>query len=221
MFTGLIKGMGTIRDAAAFGKGRRFRIDLGGLAGGIAAGQSVAVNGVCLTVTVINGSVAAFDAVSETLSRTNLGLLKPGDRVNLEPALKSGDALDGHIVLGHIDVLAKIIAIDAANPESRVMKIALPGTIRRLVAEKGSIAVDGISLTVMEAEDDWFTVAIIPHSLRNSTLAYNKVGDSVNLEADILARYTARILESGPRRNRPGQDGGSICEEFLRENGFA
>ncbi len=220
MFTGLVKCLGTIRDAEAFGKGRRFRIDLGEMAGAAAVGQSVAVNGVCLTVTATNGREATFDAVKETLSRTNLGMLKPGDRVNLEPALKAGDALDGHMVLGHIDALAKVLEIDAANPDSRVMKIALPMAIRHLVAGKGSIAVDGISLTVVEAGADWFTIAVIPHSWQNSTLSLRKAGDGVNLEVDVVARYAARIMEYGPRSENSPPAGG-ISEEFLRQNGFA
>lgn len=215
MFTGLVKCLGTVKDAKPFGKGRRFAIDLGGLSG-IEVGQSVAVNGTCLTVTTTDGAAATFDAVTETVSRTNLGLLKTGDRVNLEPALRAGDALDGHLVQGHIDAMAKVLEIDAANPSARVVRIELPKIIRHLVADKGSIAVDGISLTVSAVGDDWFTVAIIPHSWQNSTLCQRRVGDGVNLEADVLARYAARIMQYAS----PSGSGG-ISETFLRENGFA
>lgn len=216
MFTGLVKCLGTIKDTAHFGKGRRFRVDLADLAGTVLVGQSVAVNGVCLTATTVSGNEATFDAVAETVERSNLGRLRAGDRVNLEPALKAGDALDGHIMQGHVDALASVIAVDAHNPDSRVVKISLPESIRHLVAEKGSVAVDGISLTVASAGEDWFTIAVIPHSWANSTLSLRAVGDGVNIEVDVLARYVARILQFG---RTTGND--AISEEFLRENGFA
>ena len=212
MFTGLVRAMGTVREASAFGKGRRFRIDLGPLAGSLGAGQSVAVNGACLTVTAVSGSEAAFDAVAETLARTNLGALRPGDPVNLEPALKAGDALDGHFVLGHIDALAAVLAVEDANPDERIVRLAIPSDIRHLVAEKGSVAVDGVSLTVSRAGCDWFEAAVIPHTWANTTLSHRRVGDSVNLEADVLARYAARVMRYGGKR---------FDEDFLRENGFA
>lgn len=220
MFTGLVKCLGTIREAAPFGKGRRFRIDLAALAGSVAVGQSVAVNGACLTVTSIAGGEATFDAVSETVNRTNLGRLRPGDRVNLEPALKVGDALDGHMVLGHVDAVAEILRLDAAQADSRVIAIALPEPLRPLVAEKGSIAVDGISLTVATAEADSFTITVIPHTWANSSLAWLKPGDGVNLEADVLARYAMRILRYGGNAGGGAEQGG-VTEDLLRRNGFA
>ncbi|MDR1518660.1 MAG: riboflavin synthase, partial [Planctomycetota bacterium] len=139
MFTGLIKGLGLVREASPFGRGRRLRIDLFRVAESAAAGQSVAVNGVCLTLTGLEGSVGRFDAVAETVSRGNLGRLRPGDRVNLEPALRVGDALDGHIVQGHVDAAGEVLAVDASRPEARALKVALPENLRRLVAEKGSV----------------------------------------------------------------------------------
>lgn len=216
MFTGLVRCLGTIKDATTFGNGRRFRIDLADLAGQVEIGQSVAVNGACLTATTVTGPEATFDSVAETVSRTNLGRLRAGDKVNLEPALKAGDALDGHIMQGHVDVLAKVLTIDASNPDNRVLKVELPKTIRHLVAEKGSVAIDGISLTVANAGEDWFTVAVIPHTWANSTLCLRGVGDGVNLEADVLARYAARILQYGNVGT-----GGGLSEEFLKINGFA
>ncbi len=168
MFTGLVKCLGRIRDARQFGQGRRFRIDIGFLAENAQIGQSIAVNGACLTITSIHGNEATFDAVSETVKRTNLGKLKAGDSVNLEPALKVGDALDGHLVLGHVDALAPVLAVDASTADNRVVTISLPKDIRHLVSEKGSIAVDGISLTVAAAGDDSFRVSIIPHTWEHS-----------------------------------------------------
>lgn len=211
MFTGLVKCLGTVRDTAPFGRGRRFRIDIGELARGAAAGQSIAVNGTCLTITSLSGSEATFDAVTETVRRTNLGRLHAGDSVNLEPALKAGDALDGHIVLGHVDALAPVLAVDAAAADNRVVKIALPASIRHLVAEKGSVAVDGISLTVAGAGDDWFTVSVIPHTWANSSLSSLRAGTEVNIEVDVMARYAARIMQF---------PAGGITESFLRENGY-
>lgn len=216
MFTGLVKCLGTVRDASTFGKGRRFRIDLADLAGQVEVGQSVAVNGVCLTATTVASNEATFDAVAETVSRSNLGLLRGGDKVNLEPALKAGDALDGHIMQGHVDAMGTVLTVDASNPDNRVVKISLPANIRHLVAEKGSVAIDGISLTVAAVGDDWFTVAIIPHSWSNSTLSLRSIGDGVNLEADVLARYAVRIMQYGGN-----WAGGGISEDFLRKNGFA
>lgn len=214
MFTGLVKCMGIVKDATPFGKGRRFRIDIGEIAPSAQVGQSIAVNGVCLTVTSLGGLEATFDAVSETVSRSNLGLLKPGSKVNLEPALKAGDALDGHIMLGHVDALASVIGVESASSDNRILKIALPKNMRHLVAEKGSVAIDGISLTVAQAGDEWFTVAVIPLTWGHTTLSLLTPGAGVNLEADVMARYAARILQF---------DGGSrgMSEDFLRRNGFA
>lgn len=218
MFTGLVKCLGTIKDATPFGNGRRFRIDINILAPTSQIGQSIAINGTCLTVTSLQGSEATFDAVSETVSRTNLGKLKAGDKVNLEPALKAGDVLDGHIVLGHVDVLAPVLEIDSANPDNRKLKIALPASIRHLVAEKGSIAVDGISLTVAEADKDWFTIAVIPHTWTNSSLSGLAVGDGVNVEVDVMARYAARLMQY-PQAGTEAESGG-VTMDTLRQNGF-
>lgn len=216
MFTGLVQSLGTVREANAFGRGRRFRIDIGALAGTVAIGQSVAVNGACLTVTTLSGPDACFDAVSETVSRTNLGKLRAGDKVNLEPALKAGDALDGHMMLGHVDCLGQVLSVESANADSRVIRIHMPAEIRDLVAEKGSVAIDGISLTVAEAAEEWFSVAVIPHTWLNSTLHLRTPGDGVNLEADVLARYVARILRQG----RTEAASGGVTEDLLRQNGF-
>ncbi len=216
MFTGLVRCMGTVREASSFGKGRRFRIDIGELSANAELGQSIAVNGVCLTVAALDrkASEAMFEAVAETASRTNLVFLKPGGAVNLEPALKVGEALDGHIMLGHVDAVAEVAGVASAEQDARIIRIALPKSIRRLVAEKGSIAVDGISLTVAQAGDDWFTVTVIPHTWKHTTLASLRPGDGVNLEADVMARYAARIMQFR-------DDGNGLTEDFLRQNGFA
>ena len=214
MFTGLVKGMGVVREILPFGLGRRFRVELGALSGTLAIGQSVAMNGACLTLTDLAGGAACFDAVSETVSRTNLGLLRPGDRVNLEPALRAGDALDGHIVQGHIDAAAPVRAVDVSRPETRTITIALPESISRLVAEKGSVAVDGISLTVSGARRDSFAIAVIPHTWENTTLSRRQPGDLVNIEVDVLARYTARLM------GLDNPDAAGLSEAFLEAHGF-
>ncbi len=213
MFTGLIQALGTVRDAKSVGTGRRFQIDISGLSGSPTIGQSIAINGVCLTIAQLDGKDASFDAIQETVSRSNLALLKNNDKVNLEPAIKIGDALDGHIVQGHVDAMGKVLSVHADSQYNRVIKISLPTEIRHLVAEKGSIAVDGISLTVAAAGPDWFTISIIPHSWDNSTLSLRRIGDPVNLEVDVLARYAARIMQYGP------QEG--LTLDLLKENGFA
>ncbi|MCC8164861.1 MAG: riboflavin synthase [Planctomycetes bacterium] len=215
MFTGLVRSVGTVKDVAPFGNGRRFQIDIGDLAATSDIGQSIAVNGSCLTVTRKNGTIASFDAVSETVSRTNLGRLRAGSRVNLEPALKAGDALDGHIMLGHVDVMGTVRSIAVSGSDSRILTINLPEIIRHLVAEKGSVAIDGISLTVAAAGDDYFTVSVIPHTWDNTTLGNLSEGDGVNLEADVMARYAARILQYGSSAEPEG-----VTEDLLRRNGF-
>ena len=224
MFTGLVKCLGKVKDASKFGQGRRFRIDISTLAEHAEVGQSIAINGTCLTITSLSGSEATFDAVMETVNRTNLGKLRAGDSVNLEPALKTGDALDGHIVLGHIDALAPVLEIIAASADNRVVKISLPKAIRHLVAEKGSVAVDGISLTVAAVGDDWFTISVIPHTWDNSSLSLLSVGSEVNIEVDVVARYAARIMRYPEQWQADNTDSestaGGISESFLRENGF-
>jgi riboflavin synthase len=220
VFTGLVKCLGIVKDAAPFGNGRRFRINIDALAPTSRIGQSIAVNGVCLTITSLRGDEAAFDAVSETVARTNLGKLKAGDKVNLEPALKVGDVLDGHIVLGHVDVLAPVLKIDSASADNRKLTIALPASIRHLVAEKGSVAVDGISLTVAEAGKDWFTIAVIPHTWDNSGLSCLAVGGEVNVEADVMARYAARLMQFPQAEVEAEAGGGGVTMDALRRNGF-
>jgi riboflavin synthase len=211
MFTGLIKAVGTLVSSVPRGGGRELAVDLAGLPEMPVVGASVSISGACQTVTVLAGTVAKFDAVEETIRRTKLGMLSPGAKVNLEPALRAGDPLDGHIVQGHIDAVGKLLEIKPLSG-SHIFRFSLPSEIAALVAEKGSVAVDGISLTVVEAGRDFFTVSVIPHSFARTTLPLLKPGDSVNLEADVLARYASR-------RAQVEQTGG-LTEETLRANGF-
>lgn len=213
MFTGLIQAVGRLTARVPTASGARLTIDLGGLSPPPAIGASVAVNGACLTVTAREGGAGVFDAVAETVSRTTLGALALGARVNLEPALRAGEPLDGHIVQGHVDEVGTIRALRPVGGGSE-FTVALPARIAPLVAEKGSVAVDGISLTVTRVDRESFGVAVIPHTLAHTALGDRRPGDRVNLEVDVLARYAARLLSFG------GAASGRLSEAFLRENGF-
>lgn len=202
MFTGLVETMGPLVAITDQPPGKRFTIDASTVAEGVALGDSICINGCCLTVVGIDGSNLDFEAGEETLSRTNLGRLRVGSNVNLERALAVGDRLGGHYVTGHVDALGKLIE-RREDPPWAFLKFSLPARYGRQVADKGSIAIDGISLTVVEAGDDWFTVALIPHTLEVTTLGQRSVGDDVNLETDVLAKYVEKSLAGGPL---PGND---------------
>ena len=178
----------------------------------IAQGDSVAVNGVCLTAKTIAGQELTFDAVRETIERSALGGLKPGDAVNLEVAARLGQMMGGHIVQGHVDGIATIARITALA-DSRVFRFACEAGILRYIVEKGSVAVDGISLTVASCDSTGFEVAVIPHTLDHTTLVDKRVGDKVNIETDILGKYVEKLLGA-----RAGAS--SLTEEKLRGAGF-
>jgi riboflavin synthase len=196
MFTGLVEAMGEVAALQATAGGRRLTIGAPALAGALAVGDSVAVNGCCLTV--IAGGADSFDveAVPETLRRTTIGTLNQGDRVNLERAMRLDGRLDGHLVQGHVDAVG--VVRDARNEGAgRRVAIEAPAELRAFLAPKGSIAVDGISLTIASAEGDRFEVALIPHTLEHTTAKSYRAGSRVNLEVDLIARYVARRLEVG------------------------
>jgi riboflavin synthase len=163
---------------------------------GVKLGDSIAVNGVCLTVTEFNASTFVVDVMAETLKRTNLGRLVPGDRVNLERALRVGDRLGGHIVSGHIDGVGSILR-EEKQDIARIIEISAPPGVARYTIEKGSITVDGISLTIVSVTDHSFTLSLIPHTANMTTLGFKGVGDTVNLEADIIGKYVERLLGRG------------------------
>jgi riboflavin synthase len=173
--------------------GVRLTIAAGSLASGVAAGDSIAVNGCCLTVVRVDGEAVSFQAGAETLSRTNLGKLRPGRSVNLERSLVLGDRLGGHLVTGHIDGLGNLAERRDESDWSTIW-IHAPQELMRQVAPKGSIAVDGASLTVVDVTADRFSVALIPHTLAATTLGTLAIGDTVNLETDLIAKYVARLL---------------------------
>lgn len=195
MFTGLVQYLAPVADLIAEPPGKRLVVRQAQLAAETGVGDSIAVNGCCLTVIDVAGDTFAFQAGEETLSRTNLGTLESGSLVNLERSLRVGDLLGGHYVTGHIDGLGTLDArIDDADWATFWFRAPQP--LMRQMASKGSIAVDGVSLTLVEVTEDRFSVALIPHTLEVTTLGRLKVGDSVNLETDVLAKYVQRQLET-------------------------
>ena len=189
MFTGIVSAASRVVEV----RGSRIGIDHAWIAKHLKIGGSVAVNGCCLTVVKKQGPVFFADVVPETRRRTNLGALRPGSGVNLELPLTAASTIDGHLVQGHIDTTAAVVSIQPAAT-GREVTIELPPTISRYVAEKGSIAVDGVSLTVAKVDRASFTVALIPHTLEVTIAKDYKRGSVVNLEADVIARYVARNL---------------------------
>ena len=189
MFTGIVSAVGTVVAAGR----NRLAIEHAPTARRLKRGASVAVNGCCLTVVAKSGGTFRMDVVPETLKRTNLGALTRGAKVNLELPVSANGLLDGHVVQGHVDATGLVKRVTHVRA-GRELDIQLPPTIRRFVAEKGSIAVDGISLTVVAVDKTTFTVALIPHTLNETIAAQYEPGTTVNLEADVVARYVARNL---------------------------
>jgi riboflavin synthase len=192
MFTGLIESLGTVTRAQDAAAGRRLAIS-DPIVSSLVLGESVAVNGACLTVVLMRGEEFEFDIGPETLLKTNLGKLKVGDHVNLERSLRVGDSLGGHFVQGHVDAFGTIEQ-RIRNGEWEDVWFRCPAELTRLMVPKGSIAVDGVSLTLVNVEADRFSVMLIPHTMANSTLGFKQVGDAVNLEADMLAKHVAKLL---------------------------
>ena len=191
MFTGIIEGQGTIKKFDIKTKNRsaaKMGIDLGNLAKGLQIGDSVAINGVCLTTTHISKKQAEFEMIGETLKKTNLGMIKSGDKVNIERSLKVGERMEGHFVLGHIDGTGKIIKIEKLVKEIKFW-IELPKDLAKFVVKKGSITVDGISLTLVDVLKNKISICIIPHTMKITNLGSKKIGDKVNIETDMLGKY--------------------------------
>ncbi|HEY5831580.1 MAG TPA: riboflavin synthase [Hyphomicrobiaceae bacterium] len=194
MFTGIITDIGELAERA----GGRLTIRSSYAAQGIAIGASIACDGACLTATTVtpagSGSLFTVDVSNETLSKTTLGDWRPGQRINLERSLKAGDELGGHIVSGHVDGVARIADI-RPDGESRRFTVEVPPALARYIASKGSVALDGISLTVNDVDQTRFGINLIPHTLTHTTWGAKKPGDRVNLEIDVLARYVLRAME--------------------------
>jgi riboflavin synthase len=209
MFTGIIESMGAVRRITRKGEDAQLFVDTTMNLDDVKIGDSIAINGVCLTVTDKTGSIFSADVSAETLARTNIKALKSGEMVNLEKSLQLNSFLGGHLVLGHVDGLGRIQEkVKKAN--SIQFGVEIDNELSRYVAEKGSVAVDGISLTVNKCEKNRFYVNIIPHTARNTTLEFRKVADLVNIETDIIAKYLEKLLT--PRKG--------IDMDFLAEHGF-
>ncbi len=193
MFTGIVLEMGTVSSVEARGTVTRLGIRSEEVVRDAGIGDSIAVNGVCLTVTSIEHGVMHFDLSAETLRASNIGSLRRGERVNLEPALRPSDRLGGHFVTGHIDGVGRIRGKNRRG-ETIEIEVEAPGEVLQYVVKKGSIAIDGISLTVVDVSAGAFKVVIIPHTERVTTIGMKGAGDTVNLEADILGKYVARFL---------------------------
>ena len=196
MFSGIVENLGTVSRIENNGKGKRLYVSLGKSP---KTGESISINGVCLTVTTLKNSVAAFDLMPETLKRTNLGLLGKNDKVNIERSVRTNDRNSGHFVMGHVDDVGTISERKNVGDFLDV-RINCSRSLMPYIAEKGSIAVDGISLTIVGVKDDSFSVSLIPHTMKITTLGIKKKGDKVNLEVDMLARYVKNILDSRPAR---------------------
>ena len=191
MFTGIVEGLGKIVKFDKNTKNRsaaKMKINLGKLSKGLRIGDSVAINGVCLTAIKMTKNNAEFEMIGETIEKTNLGSLKLNDRVNLERSLKVGDRLEGHFVLGHIDGVGIITRLEKKSNQIKIW-IELPKNLSRYVTQKGSITIDGISLTVVDKLKNTFSVSIIPHTMKITNLALKKIGDKVNIETDVLGKY--------------------------------
>ena len=209
MFTGIIEELGTVERVGA----GRITVRAQRVLEGTRLGDSIAVNGVCLTVTHLTGAGFTADVMPETLRRSSLGQLRPGSRVNLERAMAADGRFGGHIVSGHIDGMGQILALrDEGN--AVCITIAAPPELLRGIVEKGSVAIDGVSLTVAAVTDQDFSVSIIPHTGGQTTLLHRRPGEQVNLETDIIGKYVFRLLapERAPK--------GGITREFLTQYGF-
>ncbi len=214
MFTGIIEHLGSVASIQTSPDGARLLIRAPEAAKELREGDSVAVNGACLTKVGGDGETFLVDVSPETLKKTGLGSLRSGDQVNLELAMRLGDRLGGHMVSGHVDAVGRIVA---RRPEgdSEIVTIEAPPEIMKYVVPKGSVAVDGISLTVAERERDRFRVAIIPHTSQKTTLLSKKPGDTVNLEADLIGKYVEQLV----RADMNPKEGG-ITKDFLCEHGY-
>ena len=211
MFTGLIETICGVKSFRQSGGGALLTVDLGGAAGEVKVGDSIAVNGVCLTVARLAGSRVDFDISAETLAKTTLGKLTSSSQVNIERAMKADDRFGGHFVLGHIDGAATIKSIEHQG-QFAVMKFEVTAELLGQMVIKGSVAVDGISLTISEMDETAFSVALIPQTLEKTTLGKAKVGDTVNIETDIIIKAVNKRLESS--------FSGRLTVERLKELGF-
>ncbi|MDP3919497.1 MAG: riboflavin synthase [Candidatus Omnitrophota bacterium] len=214
MFTGIVRNLGVVKERVRRGGQVRFYFACSKREKKLTAGDSIAVNGVCLTVTKCDARGFWVDVIDETLSATSLGKLKKGARVNLERSLKYGDEVGGHFVTGHVDECGKIQKI-AKRGKNRHFHIEVSHGLGKYLAAKGSVAIDGISLTVQRTKDRRFEIALIPFTLIKTTLGGKKVGDSVNVEVDLISRYMAKLLPASKSGSR-----GKVRLDHLKREGF-
>ena len=194
MFTGIVESVGVVLSVEPRGDGRQFRVRCADVVEGVRLGDSIAFNGTCLTVTELQGDEISFDAVRETIDCTGLGDVTAGERINLERAMRADARLDGHIVQGHVDGVGKVVELKRRDDDVE-LHIDCAEDVAGLLVDKGSVTVQGVSLTVVAVNDAGFHVALIPHTLEVTTLGTLEPGDLVNLEVDILGKYVARYLE--------------------------
>lgn len=222
MFTGLIQGMGAVLEVQRRGNESRLDIEPRFVMENITLGESIAVNGACLTVESFSGNRFHAYASAETLAATSLGDLRRGDSVNLERALALGDRLGGHMVSGHVDCLASVANISSAG-ESRVFRLNFPESFAPQVVAKGSVALDGISLTVNNCGQGFLEVNIIPATQRETTIQFWKPGRAVNMETDLIGKYVQRMLAAwslATHQEKKGDATSGLTEDFLRKYGF-
>ena len=211
MFTGLVETVGKVWRIKRRASSALIAVKAPEFLSQVQPGDSVAVNGVCLTATVVEATIA-FDVVTETLARTTLTTLRAGDLVNLEGALKLGDRLGGHLVQGHVDGIGTVRRTER-QPGQMLLSVAAPAELISEIVPRGSITVDGVSLTVVSVAAEVFTVALVPYTMERTNLSALSIGRSVNIETDIIGKYVRRFIE--------GSRSGSVSESFLREHGFA
>ena len=206
MFTGIVEEVGIVKSMP----GRRLTVSATKALEGMKVGDSMAINGACLTITHLDSDSFSVEVMPETLRRTNLGLLHPGDGVNLERPLMVGGRLGGHLVQGHVDATGRVISM-VREEEAVLARYSAPEEVMRYVVEKGFIAVDGVSLTVIDYEATSFRVSLVSYTLEHTILGRKRPGDVVNLEADVMAKYVEKLI---------GKDRGGITLEFLTQHGF-
>ena len=211
MFTGIIEYLATVKKISLKAGGAEIFLDIGDFGKDFKLGESIAINGVCLTVQEVKGTVAGFDVSSETLKKTTLGKLRNTEKVNIERALKVGDRLGGHFVTGHVDGIG-IIKEKKQYADQCTMFFSVEKRFTDMMIEKGSVAIDGISLTIVDVVGGVFSVALIPYTLTLTTMGFKKVGDQVNIEIDMLGKWVKKILKK--------QDVGGMTREQLTEQGF-
>jgi riboflavin synthase len=218
LFTGIVQALGRVERLERRGEAAALDVETSALSSeALAAGESVCVSGACLTAARVLPGRTVFDVSAETLRRTTLGSLRAGAKVNLERALALGDRMGGHLMAGHVDGLAECVRLERVGAGSEAV-FRGPAELSRFLAEKGSVALDGVSLTIARLEEGGraFRAALVPHTLRATTLGALRAGARVNLEVDLLARYVARLLESGGASASDGR----LSEGFLRDHGF-